>query len=81
MNITYVITRSDPVGGAQVHVRDLAVTLTREGHVVTVLTGGTGRFTEELSENGVSWLTIPHLQLPINLFADTLALGHLRSAL
>ena len=81
MKIAYVITRSDPVGGAQVHVRDLAVTLTRDGHVVTVLTGGTGRLTEELSENGVSWLTVPHLQLPINPFADMLALGHLSSAL
>jgi glycosyltransferase involved in cell wall biosynthesis len=81
VKIAYVITRSEPMGGAQVHVRDLSVALSREGHDVTVLTGGTGRFTEELTDHGVSWLPIPHLQSAIHPLADARAFGHLRAAL
>ena len=81
MKIAYVITRSEPMGGAQVHVRDLSFALTREGHDVTVLTGGSGHFTEGLADHGVSWLSVPNLQLPIRPVADARALGQLRAAL
>lgn len=81
MKIVYVITRSEPMGGAQVHVRDLALGLTQQGHTVTVLTGGSGRFTAELAEHGVPWLAVPHLQSPIRPLADLRALVHLRAAL
>jgi glycosyltransferase involved in cell wall biosynthesis len=81
VKIVYVITRSEPMGGAQVHVRDLATVLTQLGHDVTVLTGGSGRFTDELAQNGVQWLTVPHLQFPIRPTADVRALVQLRAAL
>lgn len=81
MKIVYVITRSEPMGGAQVHVRDLALALTREGHHVTVLTGGTGQFTDELADAGVAWLSVPHLQFPIHPISDARAFLHIRAML
>jgi glycosyltransferase involved in cell wall biosynthesis len=39
VRIAYVITRLDSVGGAQVHVRDLAQRLAQQGHAVSVIAG------------------------------------------
>ena len=39
MNILFAIARADAIGGAQVHVKDLAVALQEDGHKVLVLTG------------------------------------------
>ena len=42
MRIAYVITRADEIGGAQVHVRDIATALHQRGHEVTVIAGRCG---------------------------------------
>ena len=42
MNIAYIITRADSVGGATIHVRDLARAMLDRGHQVTVILGGRG---------------------------------------
>lgn len=42
--ITYLITRSDTVGGAHVHLLDLAYKAQTEGHKVEVLVGGNGSY-------------------------------------
>lgn len=39
LTIAQVITRMDTVGGAQIHVRDIATSLQRQGHVVHLITG------------------------------------------
>jgi glycosyltransferase involved in cell wall biosynthesis len=81
LRIVHIITRSDNVGGAQVHVRDLSVTAREQGHEVTVLTGGVGPFTEDLSEHGVPWISIPRLGRPIRPIDDWLAFQQIRAAL
>lgn len=81
MKIVHIITRSDNVGGAQIHVRDLSVAAREQGHDVTVLTGGTGPFTEDLSEHGIPWVSIPKLGRPIHPINDGLALIQIRKAL
>jgi glycosyltransferase involved in cell wall biosynthesis len=81
VKIAYVITRSDSIGGAQVHVRDLALTAQREGHEATVLVGGVGEFTEDLSQRGVSWTSLPHLGRTIHAADDLRGLYQIRSAL
>ena len=53
MNLLYVITRGDSIGGAQVHVRDLASRITAIGHTVTVVTGVAGPLTEQLQDAGI----------------------------
>ncbi len=40
VKIAYIITRSDLIGGVQVHVRDLATALAARGHEPVVLAGG-----------------------------------------
>jgi hypothetical protein len=39
VKIAYIVTRADPIGGAQIHVRDLAVAMREHGHSSIVLTG------------------------------------------
>lgn len=81
MRIVHIITRSDNVGGAQIHVRDLSVIAREHGHDVIVLTGGDGPFTEELSDHGVPWVSIPRLGRPIRPLDDWLAFRQIRKAL
>ena len=83
MRIAYVITRSDDLGGAQIHVRDLASALKESGHDVVVLAGGGGVLARQLEERGVRVVTLRHMARPIRPLQDLRALreltGHLRS--
>ncbi|MDI3328508.1 MAG: glycosyltransferase family 4 protein [Alicyclobacillaceae bacterium] len=81
MRIVYVITRSDAIGGAHVHVRDLALNLIRQGHAVTVLVGGKGPFTKELAAQGVPYRSLRHLVRPIRPGTDLRGLWELRATL
>lgn len=53
MKILFIITRADTVGGVQVHVRDLAISLNQKGHEVLVITGIFGPYNTVLKNNGV----------------------------
>jgi glycosyltransferase involved in cell wall biosynthesis len=53
MKIMWLITRGDSIGGAQVHVRDLATRAHHDGHEVVVATGVPGPLTEQLAAAGV----------------------------
>lgn len=81
MKIAYVITRSDLIGGAQVHIRDLAGALIEHGHEPVVLTGGNGPYAEALRNAGVQTVSLKHLSVPIRPYRDARALGELCSAL
>lgn len=73
MRIVFVSTRADQVGGATVHVRDLAEAMIARGHAVTVLVGGAGPVTEELAAKGVPYRSLGHLRRSPNLIQDVLA--------
>jgi glycosyltransferase involved in cell wall biosynthesis len=77
----YVVTRADRIGGALVHVRDLAMAMLSAGHTVTVLTGGNGCFTEQLAARNVPFIALRHLARPIRPLADARALLELRTVL
>ncbi|QZA32870.1 glycosyltransferase family 4 protein [Hydrogenibacillus sp. N12] len=81
MKIAYVITRSDAIGGAQVHVRDLATAMRKKGHKVTVLVGGQGVFTEALAIRGIPHRALRYLVRPIRPWVDVMGLWELRSVL
>lgn len=81
MRIVYLVTRSDDVGGAQVHVRDLAAAMRRHGHEVWVLAGGGGTFARALPGWGVEYVTLRHLTAPIHPWHDLRAFAELRAAL
>ena len=71
--ITYLITRSDTVGGAQVHLLDLAFKAQTEGHKVEVLVGGNGLYASLLREKGLSVLSLHYLVRPFRPHLDALA--------
>jgi glycosyltransferase involved in cell wall biosynthesis len=79
--IAQVITRSDTIGGAHVHVRDLCLALRQRGHDVTVLVGGNGPFVEELARCGLPFRALPALVRRIHPWHDAAAVLQLRRVL
>ena len=77
MNILFVITRADAIGGAQVHVKDLAIALQRDGHKVLVLTGERGIYNQDLEQAGIESVACEHLQKQISPFADGKSLRYI----
>lgn len=74
MKVVHIITRSDNVGGAQVHLLDLCKGLQLAGIQTTVLVGGEGEFTSLLRTAGLDYISIPTLVRPIRPWADMGAL-------
>lgn len=78
MKVLYVITRSDTLGGAQVHVRDMASWLRSLGHDAAVVVGGEGLYCDALAERGVPYMVSKHLCRPIRPDRDLRAAHELR---
>lgn len=81
LRIAFVITRSDSVGGASIHVRDFSRTLLAAGHDVKVFIGGEGPVTEALAAAGVPYVSLSHFVREVSLSHDCRALIELRKAL
>ena len=81
MRIAYLITRADPIGGAQIHVRDLAGAARRMGHTATVITSGSGPFLDELRNQGTPTILLRHLGVPIRPLGDVRAYHEIRATL
>ena len=81
LNVAFVITRSDVIGGAQVHVRDLALRLLNNGHNVTVLFGGEGPLTADFDRLHIPWISIPALCQALHPIHDVMAFKELLRAL
>lgn len=81
MRIAYVITRADAVGGASIHVRDLAGAMRDRGHEAMVFLGGEGPVTEQLQAAGVAFRSLRYLQRAIHPWRDYLAYRELVAAL
>lgn len=81
MKIAYVITRADSVGGASIHVRDLARAMIDAGHSARVFLGGTGPVTDQFSSFQVPFVSLKWLGRALHPWRDTMAFFELRSAL
>ena len=81
MNIAYVITRADAVGGASIHVRDLGRAMLDRGHRVTVLVGGRGPVTDQLENAGIPYRSLRFLERRICPLRDLRATNELVSVL
>ena len=77
MNILFVITRADAIGGAQVHVKDLALALQSEQHKVLVLTGARGVYNQDLAAAGIESVACQDLHKQINPIADGKSLRYI----
>lgn len=76
-----MITRSDAVGGATIHVRDLASALQARGHQVLVFTGGTGPVTDQMEARGIPVHSLRWLRRSVNPLHDSMAVLELRRVL
>jgi len=81
MKIAFLVTRADPVGGAQIHVRDLALAVRSKGHLPTVITSGTGAFIDDLRAHQAPVIVLKHLSAPISAIQDLRAFREVRATL
>ena len=81
LRIVYIITKASPIGGAQIHVRDLAAAVAARGHEPTVITSGSGAFIDDLRALGIPVVVLRHLTTPIRPLDDLRALREIHSAL
>ncbi len=76
MRIAYLITRSDAIGGAHIHVRDMSQRMMRD-HDVRVMVGGEGPFTDQLRDRGVPYISINNMVRAIHPRKDVAAVVEL----
>lgn len=81
MRIVYLITRSDTLGGAHIHVRDVCHAMIQRGHEASVMVGGRGPFTEALRAKGIPHRCLATLKRPISPLDDARAPLEIRGAL
>jgi glycosyltransferase involved in cell wall biosynthesis len=81
LRIAYVITRADEIGGAQVHVRDLATAMHNGRHEVMVIAGRSGTLSAQLAEGGVLFKAVPALVREVRPARDVEAFVRLRALL
>jgi glycosyltransferase involved in cell wall biosynthesis len=74
VKIAYLVTRADPIGGAQIHVRDLAAAVRAQGHSPVVLISGSGPFVDDLRARGIPVVILRHLIGPMRPLTDLRAL-------
>jgi glycosyltransferase involved in cell wall biosynthesis len=77
----YVVTRSDAVGGASIHVRDMARWMLEKGDRATVLTGGEGPVTDLLRAARIPFRSLRWLAREVRPDRDVRAYFELRSSL
>ncbi len=81
MKIAFIITRTDVVGGAQIHVRDLSTALRAAGYDAVVVGGADGPLAEQLRERGVPFYSLRHLVRPVGPLEDARCILELRRTL
>lgn len=80
IRLAYLITRSDTIAGAQIHVRDLACAMRDAGHSVRVFVGGNGPYAVQLRDQGLDVRPLPTLERELGS-SDVRALVDIRRAL
>jgi glycosyltransferase involved in cell wall biosynthesis len=81
MRIAYVVTRADAVGGATIHVTEMARAMLALGHEVAIFTGGTGEAGDKLAESGAPVHSLRYLRRPVSPLRDAVAFFELKAAL
>ena len=81
VHVVYLITRADELGGAQMHVLELARGFRVRDWQVTVLAGSEGSFSELVQAAGIPYVHVPFLQRAIHPWKDMRCLLVLRQLL
>ncbi|MEZ7171863.1 glycosyltransferase family 4 protein [Sporosarcina sp. OR05] len=79
LQVVQVITKMDTVGGAQIHVRDVAKQLQTNGHAVHLITGGKKHVHECLKSIPIHF--IPHLVRELHPLSDIKAFFEMKRLL
>lgn len=79
MRVLYIITKANEIGGAQIHLRDLAIRLSSEGHFVDVIVGETGLLVEQLKMSGINVHILSNIVREISPFKDIRAVFQIRA--
>ena len=77
-HILFVVTRSDDIGGVQIHVRDLALWFQKKNYKVTLLIGGNGQYLDLLNKSKIEYLICSSLKREINVFDDLKAIFEIK---
>ncbi|HHL19876.1 MAG TPA: glycosyltransferase family 1 protein [Thiothrix sp.] len=80
VNIVIIITKGD-IGGAQIHVKDMATALQALGNTVTIIVGEKREFTELLESLDIRYHVVENLVREINPVKDFKALHDIRTLL
>jgi len=81
MKIVHIVTRSDTIGGVQVHIREICHRLLTSGHEVLVLAGGKGPFISMMNKDNIPCSPLRYMIRPIHPVVDCQALFNIRSIL
>ncbi|MDH1262594.1 glycosyltransferase family 4 protein [Pseudomonas sp. GD03944] len=81
MKVVFVITRSDVMGGASVHLLDLAAGLQSRGYDITILVGGQGVFLQHARDRSLKCISLKHMIREIDLLVDVKAIFELHGVL
>jgi glycosyltransferase involved in cell wall biosynthesis len=81
MKIAYLITRMDEYGGAQIHVRDLALWLKGQGNDPIVFSGWQGKVSDFLISQDIPCFEVPDLVRQIDPVKDVKAFFQIRALL
>ena len=81
MHVAMLFARSDVIGGASVHVRDLSAALRRRDMEATVLVGGDGPFAADLAAHDVPRTMLAHLTRELEPANDLRALAEVTAEL
>ncbi len=81
MKVALVSTRSDAIGGSNVHIRDMSIALIQRGHEVLVLGGQEGVFAEDVRSHGIEYVPLDYMVREISPLTDLRGYFELRSHL
>ena len=70
MRIVQIVTRMDDMGGAQVHVRDIASGLKKSGHNIYLITGDKENIHAEIEQNDIHLINSKNLIRNLNIISD-----------
>lgn len=81
MKVVQIITRMDDVGGAQIHVKDIACGLKNSGHKVYLITGDKKNIHSEIEENDIQLINSENLIRKLNIVSDIKVVIEIRKLL
>jgi len=81
LKVVFLLARSDEIGGAHIHVKDMAKYVLAIGGKAVVVAGGNGVFADLIRANGIKYISISSLGRKISIFSDFLALLRLNKVL